>query len=201
FILRPATPHKGAGVLLYEVNNRGRKLLPLYLEEAPTNASLNDPKTARDFGLGFTLARGYTLAWSGWDPDAPRIGGGLATRVPVALENGRPVVRRIREEIQVGTRGSADIARVRLSYPAATTDKAAARLAARDREGDPRVEIPASEWDFADAQTISLNPPGTRFTPVRIYEFWYDATAPKVVGIGYAATRDFVAFLRHAGAA
>ena len=201
FLLRPADGRKAAGMLLYEVNNRGRKLLPLYLEEAPTSASLNDPKAARDMGLAFTLSRGYTLAWSGWDPDAPRIGGGLATRVPVALEGGQLITRRIREEIQVGTRGSADIARVRLSYRAATTDKALARLVVRDREADPRAEIPGSDWDFTDAQTITLNPPGTKFTPVRIYELWYEATAPKVVGIGYAATRDVVAFLRHATAA
>ena len=31
-----------------------------------------------------------------------------------------------------------------------------------------------------------------------IYELWYEATEPKIVGIGYAATRDLVSFLRYA---
>src|SRR6202022_1554045 len=34
YIMRPADPAKGSGTLLYEVNNRGRKLATLYLNEA-----------------------------------------------------------------------------------------------------------------------------------------------------------------------
>jgi hypothetical protein len=30
-----------------------------------------------------------------------------------------------------------------------------------------------------------------------IYDFWYPARDPKILGIGYAATRDLVAFLRY----
>jgi alpha/beta hydrolase family protein len=199
FILRPAQAGKGAGVLFYEVNNRGRKLLPLYIEEALSAplAALNDPKSADDMGFGFTLNRGYTLVWSGWDPDAPTAANGLAIRVPVALENGRPIVQRIREEILVGTRGSANVEVARLTYPAAAVDKAGARLTVRKRESDPRSEIPASGWEFADARSIRLTPPGTRFMPVKIYELWYEATGAKIVGMGFAATRDFVSFLRY----
>lgn len=202
FILRPAGPGKGSGVLLYEVNNRGRKILGYYLDDAlAPAAALNDPKTAKDAGLGFTLGRGYTIVWSGWDPDAPAAGGGMTIRVPVASENGRPIVRRIREEIELGgLRRPASLEAVPLSYPAASTDKSTARLTVRDREAETRTEIPADGWDFVDGQSIRLNPPGTRFAPVKIYELWYEATAPKVVGIGYAATRDLVAFLRYESA-
>src|SRR5207302_3645346 len=166
FLLRPARPGKGAVVLFYEVNNRGRKLLPLYIEEALSSplAALNDPRAAADMGMGFTLARGYTLVWSGWDPDAPTAANGMTTRVPIAMEKGRPVVRRIREEIVVGTRGPASVEVARLAYPAATTDKAKAHLAVRARQADPRTQIPASGWDFVDARSIRLNPPGTKFT-------------------------------------
>src|SRR4051812_31202615 len=198
FILRPADAARGSGVMLYEVNNRGRKFLLSWIDEAPAqaNGAINDPKSARDAGNGFSLGRGYTIVWSGWDPDAPTAGGGMTTRVPVALENGKPLTRRIREEIQVGTRGPADVAVARLSYPAASTDKTKARLTVRDREGDPRAEVPADGWEFADANSIRLLPEGTKFAPIRIYELWYEASEPKVVGIGYAATRDLVSFLR-----
>jgi hypothetical protein len=202
FILRPVDAAKSSGVMLYEVNNRGRKFVLTWIDEAPQQAggAINDPRSAKDAGLGFSLGRGYTIAWSGWDPDAPTAGSGMATRVPVALENGKPIVRRIREEIQVGTRGPADVAVARLSYPAASTDKAKARLTARDREGDPRAEVAADAWEFADVNSIRLLPAGTKFAPIKIYELWYEATEPKVVGIGYAATRDFVSFLRSGAA-
>src|SRR6266536_4778597 len=128
FILRPVDAAKGSGVMLYEVNNRGRKFVLTWIDEAPQQAggAINDPRSAQDAGIGFSLGRGYTIAWSGWDADAPTAGNGMATRVPVALENGKPIARRIREEIQAGTRGPADVAIVKLSYPAVSTDKAKA---------------------------------------------------------------------------
>src|SRR4029450_11261313 len=43
---------------------------------------------------------------------------------------------------------------------------------------------------------ISLLPKGTKLAPLMIYELFYEATEPKVVGIGFAATRDVVSFLR-----
>jgi len=199
YILRPADAHKGNGILFYEVNNRGRKFLFSWIHDSSriTQAVANDPKTVEDTGNGFALQRGYTLVWSGWDADAPRTGGGLAAKFPVATENGQSIVKRIREEIQVGTRGPADVDRVRLSYPAASKDKSKARLTVRARESDPRVELPPDQWEFADVQSIRLRPEGAKFAPIKIYDLWYEAMQPKVLGIGYAATRDVVSFLRH----
>ena len=48
----------------------------------------------------------------------------MAARFPLAMEDGKPLVRRIREEFQVGKRRPADVEVVRLNYPAASTDKA-----------------------------------------------------------------------------
>src|SRR5580658_178311 len=39
-------------------------------------------------------------------------------------------------------------------------------------------------------------PVGRNFAPIKIYELWYEATGSKVLGIGYAAVRDLVSFLR-----
>ncbi len=67
----------------------------------------------------------------------------------------------------------------------------------RERESDARTEIPAGGWSFENSRAIRLVPAGRKFEPIAIYELWYDATAPKVVGMGFAATRDFVSFLRY----
>jgi hypothetical protein len=90
FILRPADPARGNGTLLYEVNNRGRKFLNVWLMDAAPVAAgaINDPRSAEHAGNGFFLHRGYTIVWSGWDPDAPRAGNGMAMTVPVATNNG-----------------------------------------------------------------------------------------------------------------
>jgi hypothetical protein len=196
YVLRPADPAKGSGILFYEVTNRGRKLLWSYIHDAAKimPAAMGDPKTAADLGNGFALRRGYAIVWSGWDADAPTANGGMTARLPVASDDGKPIVRRIREEILLGTRGpAADTAR--LGYPAASTDTAKARFTMRLREAGPRSEIPADQWEFVDAQTIRLK--GVKFTPVAIYELRYEATQPKVLGLGFAATRDLVAFLRY----
>jgi hypothetical protein len=84
-----------------------------------------------------------------------------------------------------------------LSYEAATLDQSQARLTVRVREGDPYTEIPTSQWAYADARSIKLLPEGTAFQPGLIYDFWYPAKNPKVLGMGFAATRDLVSFLRY----
>jgi Alpha/beta hydrolase domain len=197
FILRPADPNLTNRVLVYDVTNRGRKMIMNLLDDAPADADVHDPKTERDFGLGFTLGRGYSLVWSGWDSGAPRANNGLVARLPTAMEDGKPMVRRIRDEFHIGTRapGKGDL--VRLNYPAASNDKSRARLAVRDRESDTRSEIPPSNWEFVDQRTIRLLPVGTNFVPFEIYEIWYEATGSAVLGIGFAAARDLVSFLRY----
>jgi Alpha/beta hydrolase domain len=197
FVLRPAEPPPAGGVLVYDVTNRGRKVILGRLDEAGGSADTNNPKTARDVGLGFTLGRGYSLVWSGWDPGAPRANNGLTARLPPALENGEPMVRRIRDEFHIGTRapGKGDV--VRLNYPAVSTDRRNARLTVRDRESDARTEIPTEGWEFVDNRSIRLLPLGTNFAPIKIYEIWYEATGSTVMGAGFSATRDLVAFLRY----
>jgi hypothetical protein len=199
YMLRPSDPKKGSGTLLYEVNNRGRKFLINWLQDSAkvTQAVANDPTTSEDLGNNFAFDRGYTMVWSGWDPDAPRTGGGLAANFPVMSDNVAPIVKRIREEFQIGTRSADDGSVVKLSYPAASTDTSKARLTVRTRQEDQRTEVSADQWEFANKQSIRLSAQGAKFAPIKIYELWYDATEPKVVGIGYAATRDLVSFLRN----
>src|SRR5271167_185795 len=62
FILRPADPTRTNGVLVYDVTNRGSKRIFQLLDDAPGAPvdAANDPKTAREAGLGFSLIRGYS---------------------------------------------------------------------------------------------------------------------------------------------
>src|SRR5437660_2108544 len=97
-LLRPEQPERGSGILVYDVPNRGAKRIFNLLDDVPANdpARTNDPKTREDAGLGFTLGRGHSILWSGWDPGAPRVNNGLGGDFPAGLEAGTPSVRRIR---------------------------------------------------------------------------------------------------------
>jgi Alpha/beta hydrolase domain len=198
-IMRPAEVSRGNRKILYEVVNRGRKNLLPVLHEAPETSPecFNDPTTATDAGSGFTFRSGYTLVWSGWDPDAPRANHGLGMRAPVATDAGAPIVKTIRDEFVFGTRVPTTRLTAPLSYEAATLDQGQARLTVRTREGEARTEIPPTQWAYADARSITLLPEGTAFQPGLIYDFWYPAKNPKVLGVGFAATRDLVSFLRY----
>lgn len=84
-----------------------------------------------------------------------------------------------------------------MSYEAASLDQAQAKLSVRRKEKDARVEVPADGWAYVNSREIRLLPAGTKPEPGSLYEFHYPAKDPKVLGIGFAAVRDLVTFLRH----
>jgi hypothetical protein len=193
FILRPRDPSRGNGRILYEVNNRGRKMLFGNIADGPQG--VNDPKTPGDLGNAFPLRLGYTIVWSGWDPDAPRANMGLALTAPVATDNGQPIVQAVREEWVSGTRIGV-LEAFKLSHEAATMEQPRARLTVRERADDAPRELPLNQWSFVDSRSIRLRE-GTTPKPGFLYEFHYEAKNPKVQGLGFAATRDVVSWLRH----
>jgi hypothetical protein len=197
FILRPKDPARGNGRILYEVNNRGRKMLFGNIADGPQG--VNDPKTMADVGNGFPLRQGYTIVWSGWDPDAPRANMGLGLTAPVATDNGQPIVKIVRDEFCSGTRGGA-IEVFKLSYEATTLEQPRATLSVRERADDEPRELPLNQWSFVDARSIKLRE-GTKPKPGYLYEFRYEAKNPKVLGLGFAATRDVISWLRYDPAA
>jgi hypothetical protein len=186
-ILRPVDADKGNGRILYEVNNRGRIMLFANLCAGKPG---NQPVTAADLGNALPLRRGFTLVWSGWDPGAPRANGGLGLDAPIATENGAPIVRRIREEFISGTRGG-ELRQFRLSYEATRREDAVLTVRRTQRASRSPVG-----FEFVDARTIRLAD-GAPPEPGSIYELRYHATKPRVLGIGLAATRDFVSHLRY----
>lgn len=198
-VLRPEEPARGNGRMLYEANNRGRKQVFRFFCDAPTAGGRLAQAT--DIGNGFVLRHGYTVVWSGWDATAPVADAGLTMSAPIAMENGRPQVRTIRDEFAAGTTHGAPDANplppdcLRLSYPVADTDPARAQLSTRRWPGDAVSVLPAAAWEYAGDRVIRLT--GGPPVPGLLYDFRYPATHAPVIGIGFAATRDVVSHLRH----
>jgi len=83
-----------------------------------------------------------------------------------------------------------------LSYPAADLDPAHAKITVRERESDPRTAPDDLSVRFDGPNRIAITLPAG-FDAGAIYELIYLAKDPKVMGAGFAATRDIVSFLRH----
>ena len=184
YILRPVDG--GCRTLLFEVNNRGNKpMLSMLGQATPTN----DPVRVEELGDALTFRRGYTMAWAGWDPDAPTANAGLSIRLPALVGD----LGNIRDEFVSSARGPA-MEFFRLSFRAVTD--APARLTRRHAEADPPIEVEASEWRFRNDRSVELLPAGTPPDTGWIYDVTYTAKDPWVAGIGLAAQRDVASFLR-----
>ena len=193
YILKPINLANGNHKLFIEVNNRGNKLFGNFNGAVGLS---NDPTTLADVGDAFLMKQGYTLAWSGWDPSAPAGNNNLTITLPVAKNpDGSTITGPSYEYIVFDNATSLTYP---LSYPAATLDKSQARLTVKDHLNDTPTVIPTTGWEYANDSAIRLLPAGTPFKQSAIYEFTDTARDPVVAGIGFAATRDFISFLRNA---
>ena len=150
-ILKPIDITRGNGVLVYEVNNRGRNIVFGYFHEAGIGYG------AGNAGNGFLMDQGYTYVSSGWLHGAPRAGDPrpvLAT-FPLATDDGRTITGTSMEEWQ----NPDSAAFGRLTYPAATLDESAASLTHRQLQDDPRRAVPADRWHYVDDRTVAVTPP------------------------------------------
>jgi len=192
YLLRPVDPARGNRRLLLDVPNRGRKVALGMFNGA---VRVPDPTTADDFGNGFLMRHGYTVAWCGWQHDVPRQDGLQALTVPAARGAngpiGGPVLCEWRPNTRVDTLPMAD--RYHIAQPTADLTDPAARLSVRVHAGAPAVAIARSAWRFADATHVALD---GGFEPGKIYELIYRAENPPLVGLGLLAVRDAAAWLR-----
>ncbi|MGD0848080.1 alpha/beta hydrolase domain-containing protein [Bradyrhizobium sp.] len=187
-ILRPTVAANGNRRLFYEVLNRGGKLGFALFNDIP--AVVNDLAKATDAGNGFLMNRGYTLVWSGWQGDVLPGAGRMTFSPPIVPD----VTGLAREDFIFDHTDNP--AGATLSYPAADLDPAHTRLSVRQREADPRATPAGLEVKFEGPAKISIKRPDG-FDAGAIYEFIYTAKDPKVMGLGFAATRDVVSFLRN----
>src|SRR5262245_50990003 len=183
-ILKPVDMARGNGKIFFDAPNRGSKRILGFLNDAPQT---NDPSTLEHAGNGFLMRQGYTIVWCGWQGDIIPLDDWLALDVPVAMNNGKPIIRKVRTEIVVDAKAvksqplSAD-ERIK-SYPAASRDKFRASLTVRQKSYGPRVPVPFSQWQFASCEKNprtgkeTIKPSATDlylstgFKPGHIYEF------------------------------
>jgi len=210
FLLRPLKG--GNGALLLEIPNRGGKSM-LHLVDGGMPSP--DPATADDFGDGWLLRQGYTIAALGWQWDAPDLPGNLRLYAPVAKDRGQTITGLLRDDFTpVAKTGDWPLGHIitgrmgGTEYPVAESPDAADRdprnvLTVRDTPEGQRQTIPHSEWSFAKTvdgklvpsdRSIHLN---SGFEPGRIYELIYTVHDPVVAGLGFAAIRDFVSWLKY----
>jgi hypothetical protein len=191
YILRPRDAAKRNGTLLVEISNRGGKgLLATF--------NLND---------SFLLEQGFSLAWIGWEFDLPPTPGLLRFDAPIATNNGQPITGLVRSEWEGGDGAGSSPPTDRVStislgdrgmigYAVADPMDPANKIFVRDTVDGQRRRIARGDWSFSDPTHVTM-PAG--FEPGKIYEVIYRAKGPVLVGLGPAAVRDAVSYLKYGG--
>jgi alpha/beta hydrolase family protein len=206
-ILRPKSAANAKRVLFYDVVNRGNKLATGTFNGAGATFA------AGQQGNALLLRLGYTLVWSGWQGNVAQGGHGdtspIGTNFPVATNpDGSTITGRSRDEIIPDYMGvSPDVngnILVNLSYPAASLDQSQVsfdwrptwKTPAGMTFNSPSTPIASSDWSFVNngTQLQFTMPPGSDLGS--IFTFVYTAEDPTVMGIGFAAVRDFITFLK-----
>lgn len=184
-ISRPTDPAKMSGVLFYDVPNRG-------------------------FGTAIGDPSGHVHVISGWQGDIPAASSRQRADEPVARRsNGAAVTGRVLLRLINTPAGVKDVALngagLSVSYQPASLDSAKASLVKRRSDRDAGEPVAPSAWAFGDCRETPF--PGKAdahrlclkdgFDPAFAYDLIYVAKDPPILGIGFAAVRDFNAFLRY----
>jgi alpha/beta hydrolase family protein len=212
-VLKPVDPGRGNRRIFFDYGNRGNKRMLQFFNDAP---AANDPRTLAHAGNGFLMRRGYTVVWLAWQGDLLPGNGRMVMDLPVARELTGPITGSVRVEYIANRPGITTFplsgrASTR-SHPTVSLDPREASLTRRRYPYDERIPVPPASWCFARVEGgIGLDNQGaeqalipsdthihipTGFEPGWIYELIYTGRDPLVLGLGHAAVRDFVSFLR-----
>lgn len=195
-IFKPVNTALGSHTLVYDVVNRGRMSIP----------ALDIGSSGTNPGDGFLENNGFTIVYSGWEGDVTT---GIKMVLPVAKNpDGSAITGQVRSEYILTAAASTQDVTAAPAYEAVSTSNVGATLTQRVHQHDARVPIANSDWAFADCSTTPFPgvPSTTKvclrggFDTNHIYEVIYTAKNPTVTGIGFAATRDFISFLRYGSA-
>jgi hypothetical protein len=204
-IVKPIDPSKGSGKIFYDVVNRGNNLSYSTFNQAaaPSKTGVTDAAGA---GTGLLMRRGYTLVWSGWED--PLIIGNNANLASASLPiahnaDGSSIVEKMIVEQIFDNATGTDLA---LPFAAATLDQSQAYMVVHNHTqfvGGPlvnRVTVPTSVWSYVNDRTVRINRADPFLAPYdqgAAFEFVFPAKDPIVEGLGFAATRDLISFLKH----
>jgi hypothetical protein len=213
FILKPVEMARGNHKLFYGINNRGNKQTLGYFNLSPAGPGVNNPLTAVDAGDGFMMRLGYTVVDAGWQGDVAPGSHRLFPNLPIAARpGGSPIVAPVRIEYSDRTIPEAGTYTLTLegseafqSYETADRDTTRSTLTVRGSVSSAKTPIAPDRWAFGRCARgqASLIPTTTDiclfdgFRADKLYELIYPAKNPKVMGLGYAVTRDIGSFLRY----
>lgn len=172
-IYRPIEMSRWNGAIFHTVPNRGRA-------GAAEDALLE---------MGFALVR------VGWQGDITPTDRNLVASLPIAWNpEGSSIAGPALEEFIFNDDDPVSIES--LTYEAASLDPSRARLTVRNRQDDPRATPGDLTWSYVGPRQIRIERP-SGFEGGAIYEFVYEAKNPTVMGLGLAAMRDVISFLRY----
>ncbi len=209
YLLKPVDLAKGAHRVMYEPPNRGGKT---WTALGRVVGGANDPSTITNptvLANAFLMPRGYTISFSGWEELGDLNNLTQSAEFPVAKNRDGSSITGPSYEYIVSGGASSDLA-----YTAATTDKSKATLTHRVHLNDAPQVVPAfgssacsgtaTCWDYNVSGTpgtairlVKAAGTATNFTNNDIYEFSYTAKDPSPKGLGFAAVRDWNAWLRY----
>jgi hypothetical protein len=172
-----------SGVLVYDVPNRGR-------------------------GAATAIGNGHVDVVSGWQGDLEEGPGVQRINVPSAPVTGPAYVRFMNMPAGTTTmpvKGGPQGNQGGRGFDVAMAAGARLFTGISDDRPNEQKEVPGSDWAFADcgATPFPGKPDLTKlcvkggFDPKLAYTLAFAAKDSKVLGIGFAATRDLVAFLRY----
>jgi len=200
-VVQPVDPGKRSGTGLVDVPNRGRRLGLALLNRSAmdlaSRASL-DPANPADWGDGFLMELGLSILWVGWQADLEPAPGALRLQVPVARRPDGAAIRGLARSdwvVDAPTDRLPLAIAGHLPQPAADPTSAQNVLTRRRGREDERERVPRARWDFDARRTAIVSSAG--FEPGWIYELVYVAEDPPLVGLGFAAYRDFASYARH----
>jgi len=186
-IARPLA--NASGALFYDVPNRGNGTVGADLD-------------------------GHIRAISGWQSDLPKDANLQTATAPVARGPQGPLTGPVLQrfvDIKAGSNSipiTGSIGRPTPRPQPMSLDTRKARLFTQASDAAPLHEIASRDWAFADCEDKPFPgaPDPSRlcvrggFDPKLAYTLVYEGRDPLVQGIGFAAVRDFAAFLRYATA-
>jgi hypothetical protein len=205
YLLKPKDMNKGNGAVLFEVSNRGGKGILRIVD----GYSSSDPNG--EYGDGFLLREGYTVAWVGWEFDVADRGENLRLFAPVAHDAGGKEIRGLvrsdftpAQKVEDMPLGHSLLGPAGgKGYPADDPASPKNVLTVRDTPDGPRQTIPRNQWSFAHAVDgkLAADPHFIHldggFQAGKVYEVVYEAKDPVVAGLGLAAVRDFLSYLKY----
>jgi len=161
-------------------------------------------------GDGWLLMQGYTLVFCGWQHDVLPSGDSLRLRTPIAQNDNVPITGKVLCVYEPILPGNSMLLTSSLGnapvnvYPAVDVNESTATLTVRDYYFAPPQVIDREKWVFGketDNGDIEVDPRfiyfKDGFQPGRLYEVVYTASEAMISGLGFAAIRDVVSFLRY----